>query len=80
MTSRKSTTANELLDALAADPENQESMARKHAKQAAFGAEFADEERVISGEAKTLGYAIASVWDFVNNSPNPCGAAFHWPL
>jgi hypothetical protein len=69
MASRKPTTAKELLDALAVDPEHQELMAHKRAEQAALVAEFADEERAISREAKALGYAIKSVWDFVNNTP-----------
>lgn len=59
------------MDALAADPEHQELMARKRSDLAAFVAEFADEERAISREAKMLGYAITSVWDFVNNTPHP---------
>jgi hypothetical protein len=71
MASRKPTTAKELLDALAADPEHRELMARKRSDQAAFVAEFADEERAISREAKALGYTIKSVWDFVNNTPHP---------
>lgn len=71
MAFRKPGTAQELLDALAADPAYQEMRKRKDAEHAAFVAEFADEERVIAEEAKTLGYAITSVYDFVNNDPHP---------
>ena len=71
MAFRKPVTAQELLDALAADPAYQEMRKRKDAEHAAFVAEFADEERVIAEEAKTLGYAITSVYDFVNNDPHP---------
>lgn len=69
MASRKPMTARAFLESLAADPAYQEMRARKDAELAAFAAQFADEERMIAGEARTLGYDISSVWDFVNNSP-----------
>ena len=71
MARRKAVTAQELLASLAVDPDYQERRARKDAELAAFAAQFADEERMIAGEARALGYAIGSVWDFVNNSPHP---------
>jgi hypothetical protein len=64
-------TAKAFLDLMAADPAYQEMWARKNAELAAFAAQFADEERMIAGEARALGYDISSVWDFVNNSPHP---------
>lgn len=71
MASRKSVTSQELIDSLAADPGYQAMKAQEAVRLAAFVAEFADEERVIAAEAKSLGYDIESVWDFVNNTPHP---------
>lgn len=69
MSRRKSKpmTAQELLDSLANDSAYLEMSAKKDAELAAFSAQFANEERIISREAKALGYAVRSVWDFVNN-------------
>jgi hypothetical protein len=64
-------TAQELLDSLATDSAYQEIRAKKDAELAALVAQFADEERMIAGEAKALGYTIHSVWDFVNNNWHP---------
>lgn len=73
MSPRKSKpmTARELLDSLATDSAYLEMRAKKDAELAAFSAQFVDEERIISGEAKALGYEIRSVWDFVNNNWHP---------
>ena len=48
MTTRNPGTAQELLDALAADPAYQEMRKQTDAELAARAAEFADEERVIA--------------------------------
>ena len=70
MASRKPMTAQAFLESRAALPAYQEMWLRKDAELAAFAAQFADEDRMISGEARALGYEISSVWDFVNNSPH----------
>jgi hypothetical protein len=56
---------------LAADPEYQKRVAERDRKIEARHQEFAAEDATLAREAAALGYAIASVWDFVNSSPHP---------
>ena len=71
MKRRRRVTAAELMAELAKDPEYLAMREEQERRMAAFVAEFADEEALISKEAATVGYRITSVWDFVNSDPHP---------
>jgi hypothetical protein len=68
---RRRRTAAELMAELSADPEYRARVAERDRKIAAKVAEHASEDAILAREAAELGYAISSVWDFVNNSPHP---------
>src|SRR5687768_11938915 len=67
---RRKITAGELMETLAKDPEYVARAAERDRQIEQRKLEFAKEEAPICDEAKTLGYRITSVWDFVNNVPH----------
>ena len=68
---RRSVTAAELMEALAEDSEYQARVAEHDRRIEEAQREIAPEETQIAEEASHVGYAITSVWDFVNNAPHP---------
>jgi hypothetical protein len=68
---RRSVTAAELMEALAEDSEYQARVAEHDRRIEEAQREIAPEEAQIAEEASHVGYAITSVWDFVNNVPHP---------
>ena len=68
---RKPVTAAELLGSLDKNPEHKARVALREEQLRAFVATFQEEEDAIAAEVAEVGYAISSVWDFVNNAPHP---------
>jgi hypothetical protein len=68
---RKPVTAAELSARLEKSPEHQALVALREERLRTFAATFQQEEDAIAAEVAQAGYAISSVWDFVNNTPHP---------
>jgi hypothetical protein len=68
---RRRRTAAELAANLSTDREYGARVTERDRKIAARVAEYASEDAIVAREAAELGYAISSVWDFVNNAPHP---------
>jgi hypothetical protein len=68
---RSRRTAAELVADGSTDPEYRARIAERDRKIATKVAEYASEDAILAREAAELGYAISSVWDFVNNAPHP---------
>lgn len=75
MKRRRSMTYEEHLRELKSDPERYAqylaTIEARDRRLAAFAEEFREEDERLAREARTLGYKISSVWDFVNNTPHP---------
>jgi hypothetical protein len=68
---RRRRTAGELAADVSTDPDYRARVAERERKIAAKVVEYASEDAILAREAAELGYAISSVWDFVNNAPHP---------
>jgi hypothetical protein len=68
---RRKRTAAELVADLSTGPEYRARVAERDRKIVSKVAEYASEDAILAREAAELGYAISSVWDFVNNATHP---------
>ncbi|MEC9363134.1 MAG: hypothetical protein VYC42_07910 [Pseudomonadota bacterium] len=71
MARREKVTAVELMAQLRQNPAYQARVAAQEEQRRKFHAEYADEDAQLAAEARTLGYDIKSVWDFVDSRPTP---------